>query len=176
MRTRRGHSLVECLITIGLIGATLSIVAVAMSQMRLSCRRVSEASAAELELERFAVQLRSDAHQALSVEREGSDDANETSGTLLFKLSDERSVKYTLRTTHLERLLERGDEIRHRETYRLPRSFTALWQVQTDRSLPLVSLKLEPGPLGPGVPLEVQPIQIDAAVGLFPSLLSRDES
>ena len=174
MRTRRGHSLVECLITIGLIGATLSIVAVAMSQMRRSCQRVSQASTTELELERFAFQLRTDAHRALSVEREGANDA--TGPALLFRLADELSVKYTLQATHVERLLHRGDEVRHRETYRLPKSFTAAWQVQTDRPAPLVSLKLEPGPVGSSVSLGFQSIQIDAAVGLFPSLLPSDES
>ena len=176
MRTRRGHSLVECLITIGLIGATLSVVAVAMSQMRRSSQRVSEASMTELELERFSLQLRTDAHRALSVEREGANGANATAGTLLFGLADELSVKYTLQATHVERLLHRGDEVRHRETYRLPKSFTAAWQVQTDRPAPLVSLKLEPGPVGSSVSLGFQAIQIDAAVGLFPSLLPSDES
>ena len=174
MRTRRGHSLVECLITIGLIGATLSILAVAMSRMHRSCLRVSQASTAELELERFALQLRTDAHQALSVERDGANDA--TAGTLLFTLADDLSVKYTLQATRVERLLRRGDEVRHRETYRLPKSFTAAWQVRTDRSSPLVSLKLEPGPVGSSVSLGFQSIQIDAAVGLFPSLLPSDES
>ena len=174
MRTRRGHSLVECLIAIGLIGATLSIVAVAMSQMHRSCRRVSEASTTELELERFAFQLRTDAHQAISVEREGANGA--TADALLFGLAHELSVKYTLQATHVERLLHRGDEVRHRETYRLPKSFTAAWQVRTDRSSPLVSLRLEPGPVGSSVSLGFQAIQIDAAVGLFPSLLPSDES
>jgi len=176
MRTRRGHSLVECLIAIGLIGATLSIVALAMSQMRRSCRRVSQASTTELELERFAFQLRTDAHQALSVELEGADDATAAAGTLLFNLADELSVKYTLQAVQVERLVHRGDEVRHRETYRLPKSFTAAWEVQTDRPLPLVSLKLEPGPVGSNVSLGFQSIQIDAAVGLFPSLLPSDES
>jgi type II secretory pathway pseudopilin PulG len=176
MRTRRGHSLVECLIAISLIGATLSIVAVAMNQIRRTCRRVSEVSTVELELQRFAAQLRADAHQALSVEQTGANDANAAGGTLLLSLAGERSVKYTLRATHVERLLHRGDELRQRETYGLPKSVTAAWQVQTDRSLPLVSLKLEPGPVESGRPQGIQSIQINAAVGLFPALLSSDES
>ena len=176
MRTRRGYSLVECLITIILIGATLSVVAVAMSRMRLSCVRVSRASTEELELERFALQLRTDAHQALSVEEEEGNDATATGPALVFRLADGRWVQYTVQATHVERLLHRGDEVRHRETYRLPKSFAAVWQVQTDRSLPLVSLKLEPGPIGSSVSLGFQTIQIDAAVGLFPSQLPSDES
>lgn len=174
MRTRRGHTLVECLITIGLIGATLSIVAVAMNQIRLASQRVGQAATTEIDLERLALQLRTDAHRARSVKQEPANDA--TGGTLWFSLDDELSAKYTLRTTHLERRLQRGDEVRHRETYRLPKSFTAEWQVQTDRSSPLVSLKLEPGPVGSSISLGFQTIQIDAAVGIFPSPLPSDES
>ena len=176
MRTRRGHTLVECLITIGLIGAVMTTVAVAMHGMRRSCRTVRQESTVELDLGRLAAQLRTDAHRALSVKHEDSDDPNETPDTLSFTLAADLSVKYTLRETHIERLLSAGDEIRHRETYRLPASFGADWQVQTDRPSPLVSLILEPESADPGSPFGFRTIQIDAAVGLFPPSLPRDES
>jgi type II secretory pathway pseudopilin PulG len=176
MRNRRGHSLIECLVTIGLIGMTLSIVAVAMSQMRRSCQRVGEASTAELELERFSFQLRTDAHRALSAKRKAADGEGPNGPELLFTLADRQRVKYTLQTTRVERLLYQGDEVRHRDSYGLPKSFTGDWELRTDRSSPLVSLKLEPGSVESVGPMGYQSIQIDAAVGLLPSPRPRDES
>ena len=176
MRNRRGHSLVECLITIGLIGATMSTVAVAMHGMRRSCRTVREESATQLELGRLAAQLRTDAHRALSVKQDNSVDPTATANAVSFSLAADVSVEYTLQATQIERLLRSGDEIRHRETYRLPVSVTAGWQVRTDRASTLVSLILQPASAALGGPLGFQTIQIDAAVGLLPPPLPRDES
>jgi len=176
MKSRRGHSLVECLISVGLIGAVMSTVAVAMHGMRRSCRTVREESTSQLELGRFAAQLRTDAHRALSVNRKGSVDPSVAADVVSFALAAEVSVEYTLQATQIERLLRTGGEIRHRETYRMPISCTAGWQVQTDRASPLVSLILQPASTQPGGPLGFQTIQIDAAVGLLPPPPPRDES
>jgi len=168
MRTRRGYYLAECLVAIALMGATFSTVAVATSGMYRCCRRVREESAGELELVRLAAQLRADAHQALSVREEGPADAKAAAAkTLLLTLGDERSVHYTLRAGRVERVLSRGDEPAHRETYRLPGSFTARWQVGDGRPARMVSLMLVPGPVGSNTPSGSQAIRIDAAVGLL---------
>ena len=181
MRTRRGSSLFECLIAIGLIGATFSTVAVAMSGMYRTHRRVRGEAGRELELERFAAQLRADAHQALSVEEEtvadpNAADPNAAVKILSLTLPGGRSVHYTLQERRVERVLRRGDELLHRETYRLPGAFIARWGVARDRSWPMVSLMLEPGPAGPDSPLGFQAMRIDAAVGLLRSPPAPNES
>ena len=68
MKSRRGYSLIECLVTIALIGTAMTTVAVSMSGMQLACQRVREETIAEMELQRLAVQLRADAHEALSAQ------------------------------------------------------------------------------------------------------------
>ncbi len=175
MRTRRGHTLVECLIAIGLIGVVMSTLAVAMHGMHRSCQSVRKDSTTDLELGRLAAQLRTDAHRALSVKQKDSDEPEGTAA-VSFALTAGVSVEYTLRATHVERLLRAGDEIRHRETYRLPNSSTATWQLRTDRTSPLVSLILQPVSAELGGPLGSGTIQIDAAVGLLPPPLPRDKS
>ena len=176
MKKRQGYSLVECLVAIGLISATLSTVAVATSGMYRCCQRVRGESVTELELERLAAGLRADAHQALSVKLDGHTDTEEAVDTLVLTLADERSVQYTLRAQRVERVLHYGDEVRHRETYRLPASFTARWEIERNRLLPMASLLLDPGPVGSNSPLGFQAMRIDAAVGLLQPLLAPRES
>ena len=165
MRTRGGFSLVECLIAISLMAVVFSTIAVAMSGLRRASRRIREESQVELDLERLSSQLRADAHLALSVDLEAPD-------ALLLTLRDERSVRYTLQARSVERVLRQGEEPRHRETYRLPPSCTADWQVDADRPAPMVSLTIDPGAAGSTNPLGFQAMRIDAAVGLLRASLT----
>jgi len=167
MSTRRGFTLTETVVAIGLVSATLTAVAVATAGMYRACRHVRQESAVGLELGRLASQLRADAHGALSVEVQSADDAEGDAGALLLTLPDGGSVRYTLRTGHVDRVLRRGDEVPHRETYRLPPALVARWQIERGRTVPLVSLLLEPGPVGTSGPLGRQPVRVDAAVGLL---------
>jgi type II secretory pathway pseudopilin PulG len=176
MKTRRGHSLVECVIAIGLIGATFTTVAVAMSGMYRTSRRVCRAAGTELDLERFAAQLRGDAHQSLSVKEDIVTSPSGDAKTLSLTLTSERSVYYTLREGHVERVLRRGDALQHRETYRLSGAFTARWFVDRDRARPMVSLILEAGAAGASSPLGFQAMRIDAAVGLLRPLPAPSQS
>lgn len=177
MKKRRGYSLVECLITIGLIGAVLSIVAVVTNRVHCSCRRVAETSAAELELERFSAQLRSDAHRAVSVEKvEGNGDETPFTG-LLLELADGSSVNYSLHTDYLERLRRPAGEAAQRETYRFPKSFSAVWQIDQERPRPLVSLRMDPtADIGTYNSIGMRSIRINAAVGVLPRPFSPEES
>ncbi len=176
MRTRQGHTLIECMVAIVLLGATLATVSVAISGVYRCRQRVGEESATELDLQRFAAQLRADAHRAVSVKKEKPDDSGEAVNTLLLTLTDGRSVEYTVEGRYVERVLRQGDRSRHRETYRLAKAFAAHWQVQRDRPSPLVSLMLDPATGGANGPLGIQTIRIDAAVGLLRSPIAPHES
>jgi len=167
MRKRSGYSLVECLAAMSLIAATLATIAVAMHGMRRSCQRVGEESAADLDMERLAAQLRSDAHRARSVVIEPPADPDMPAHTLVLTLADNRTVQYTLATARLDRRVHQDGEVRHRESYRLPRSFTAQWQVDPARYRPMASLMVVPGRMESGSTLGFDPIRIDAAVGLL---------
>lgn len=173
MRKRGGFSLVECLIAISLMAVVFSTIAVAMSGLRRCSRRIREESQVELDLERFSSQLRADAHLALSVDLEDSADPGSAANTLLLTLTDERSVRYTLQARSIQRVLRQGEEPRHRETYRLPPSCTAHWQVDVDRPSPMVSLRIDPGAADSTNPFGFQAMRIDAAVGLLRASLTQ---
>ena len=144
MKRRRGHSLVECLMAISLMTVAFGTVIVALEGMFRASRQVRNEAEMQLELVRFAAQFRADVHQALAVEADGLDDPGATATAILLPLPEGRTVRYTLGPGRVERVLSRGDAVEHRETYRLPRSWSPGWQVQTDRSRPVVSLVLEP--------------------------------
>ncbi len=167
MRRRNGFTLVECLAAIALIGVAMTTVAVAMTGMHRACQRVREEIASEMELQRFAVQLRADAHEALSAKQEGGKEENAASDSILLALSDEESVQYTVQAGHIQREQRRGDELLHRETYGLPDSYTAHWELKKNGSAAMASLKLEPQPVELSGRMGDQPIQINAAVGLL---------
>ncbi len=176
MRTRQGYTLVECMVAIVLIGVTLATVSVALSGVYRCRQRVGEESAMELDLQRFAVQLRADAHDAVSAEEQKPDEPDAAVVTLLLKLTDDRSVEYTLEGRHVERVLRQGDRLRHRDTYRLPKAYAAHWQVRRDRPLPIASLMLNPETTGGNGPLRIRAIRLDAAVGLLRGPIAPNKS
>ncbi|NLX97823.1 MAG: hypothetical protein GXY83_16795 [Rhodopirellula sp.] len=168
MRARRGYSLIETLAAMTLVTTTFTAVAVSLHQMYRSTRSVQDELSMELELGRFAIQFRADAHQALSVEMEDSVKTKTDSQTLSLVLPDERTVHYVLQPRRIDRTVRRGAEARHRETYRLPRWFAPRWQLEPERPPAIVSLLLAPRPAVSGSP-PVVAVRVDAAVGLLRS-------
>ncbi len=176
MRRRKGFTLVECLAAIAMIGAAMTTVAVAMSGMHRACQRVREEIASEMELQRLAVQLRADAHEALSAKQEEGEEENAAPGSVLLALGNEESVQYTVQAGHIQRVQRRGDELLHRETYRLPEEYSAHWELKKNGSAPMVSLKLEPHPVELSGRMGDRPVQINAAVGLLTQGPTQPES
>lgn len=168
MTARRGYSLIETLAAITLVSTTFTTVAVALHGMYRSTQRVQEELAVERELERFSVQFRADAHEATSAKAEPSSDPKKDPQILSLSLADKQIAQYTLQPQRIDRALRRGDEVRHRETYRLPKGSVSRWQVQGERQIAIVSLILERQPAGSGG-LRAQTVHVDAAVGLLRS-------
>lgn len=162
MRIRCGYSLVECLVAIALATTAITTVAVTMSGMHRAYRQVREQTLSEMELNRFAAQLRADAHRALSANLEEEEN---TAAQLI--LSNEETVRYTLQEGRIQRDQKRNDKLVHHESYALPDACTARWEIVKDESTPMLSLRLEPGPLQQSGPPSGQSQQINAAVGLL---------
>lgn len=167
MRTRRGHTLLECTVAFALFGTILSTVGLTLHAMARSERRVGAALLADRELERLAVQLRQDAHQATSATATDVRDQKPLQSALSLALPAGETVHYTLQSERVERVLRHEQTLRHRETYRLPAATGARWQVQTERPVPLVSLVLERDQSPSSVPVGVGTCRVDAAVRLF---------
>lgn len=169
MNARRGHTLIEATVVITMFGVILSTVALALHATRQANRHVRDESAAEVELTRFAAQLRSDAHQAASARLDDPKPAGAHPLLLSLVLADNQTVDYTLQPQRIQRELRRGKAVMHRETYRLPASLTSKWLLRTGDRFSMVSLALEPvagRSVGDTVTV---PCRVDAAVHLFRS-------
>lgn len=169
MSTRRGQSLVECLVAMTLFGTAFGAVALTLHALQRSECRVRDALDADREWERLSAQLREDAHQATSAVAAEADRQPESASELQLALPAEQTVKYTVQAARVERLLRHQQAVLHRETFRLPAATRARWQVQTDRHTPLVSLRLDPEPGRWSEGIGVGPCRLDAAVRLIGS-------
>ncbi|MHB8897272.1 MAG: PulJ/GspJ family protein [Thermoguttaceae bacterium] len=166
MKRLRGYSLIECLAAIALTGTAMTIVAVSMSGMHRACQRVREETIAETELQRLAVQLRTDAHQARSAREEKVDaprGGKDLVPALRLDLGDQEVVQYTAHRGLVWREHHRNRQVLERETYRLIPAQTVRWKVDTTGTFPFVSLQLEADPGDPAG----RSRQVQAAVGLL---------
>ncbi len=169
MKRRRGYSLIECLVTIALMGTVMTTVAVSMSGMLRACQRAGDETNAEMEFQRLAAQLRADAHEALSGQQEDGADRDQKmpASMLRLVLNDEEEVRYTLGVGAVEREHRRKKEVVHRETYRIPAGYTAGWKLETRNPLPIVSLQFEPEPVSLGSPTGLRALEVTAVIGVL---------
>jgi type II secretory pathway pseudopilin PulG len=167
MKKRNAYSLVECLATLAIIATVMTTVAVSMSGLHRACRHVQRDTASEMDLQRFAAQLRTDAHGALSAQQEVAEADDNTVGSMLLLLGEEESVRYTVTADRIQREHLQNEKVIHRESYRIPETCQARWKVKENGSAPMVSLQLDPDPADPNGPLGQQTIQVNAAIGLL---------
>jgi type II secretory pathway pseudopilin PulG len=166
MRPRRGHTLIETLVVVGLVGAALTTVTLTLHTLYRSERRLRDGQTLGRAWDRLACQLRQDAHQALSATLAG-DAADAATTELSLALPSAETIRYTLRPDHIERLVRRDDTVRHRELYPLPAFSLARWQIQTERALPLVTLTVSGPPAGGQVPGDAELCRAAAVVKLL---------
>ncbi len=169
MKKHRGYSLIECLVTIALIGTVMTTVAVSMSGMQRACHRAGEETSAEMELQRLAAQLRADAHEALSGQQEdgAGTDPKTPAGVLRLVLNDEEEIRYTLGARTVNREHRRNKEVVHRESYRIPAGYAVGWKLDTGNPLPIVSLQFEPEPGCIGSPTGIRALEVAAVIGVL---------
>lgn len=167
MRKHNGYTLVECLAAIAMIGTAMTTVAVSMSGIHVAYRQMESDSFGEMEWQRLAVQLRTDAHQARSASQEGETDENQPGNTLRLTLHEKEVLRYIVDGRQVRREHSRNDKVVHREDYRLPENCTAHWVLKTDGPSSVASLELELDSAETIGQAAHPVLQIDAAVGLF---------
>jgi len=142
MRSRRGHTLAECLIVITLVATVMGTVSLTLHSLYQADRRVRDTVAHEKSLDRFAAQLRSDAHQAVSATIGQPSSESDPATELQLELAGDETIQYRIHEQNIERVVRRADTVQHRETYPLPTSSPG-WQLREDGTSPVVSLALE---------------------------------
>lgn len=148
MRQRRGgHSLVEMLVAIMLLGTLLGTVSVAVSGMFRVDQTMRDELARDGALERFSAQFRSDVHQAASA----SLGEGPAAGELTLQGANDRATRYTVEPQKIQRVVKVGETTVHRETYGLGAKG---WKIEKDNGAPIVSVLLSDA------------IRVDAVVNL----------
>jgi prepilin-type N-terminal cleavage/methylation domain-containing protein len=167
MKRRRGFSLVECVVAIGLIAVAFTTVAVATGGIRRALARLRADVEIELAIERLAIQLRADAHEALAADLPAPVEQAAPAGSLRLTLNGQRRIDYSIRADRIERVVRRQGTVAHRETYRLPESPAACWALSSEGAAPIVALKIAPAPPGGADSIARRGVEIQAAVGLL---------
>lgn len=162
MRRHNGFSLIECLIAMALATTAMTVVAVTLIAVQRAHRGVRDRTVSEMQLHRFANQLRADTHRSVSVELEdGKGDI------LRLALSDRETIQYTLQAGRIQRDHRRNEDIVHHETYRLPDNCVTRWKLDESGSAAMVSFQLDPEPVEQSGRVGGRSEEIKAAVGLL---------
>jgi type II secretory pathway pseudopilin PulG len=167
MKRRRGFSLVECVVANGLIAVAFTTVAVATGGIRRALARLRADVEIELGIERLAIQLRADAHEALAADLPAPVEQSAPAGSLRLTLHGQRRIDYSIRAERIERVVRQQGTVAHRETYRLPGSPAVCWTLSSGAAAPIVALQVAPAPPGGADSIARGGVEIQAAVGLL---------
>jgi hypothetical protein len=138
---RRGKSLIEALIIISLMSVIIGLAATSLAtlfRLRYVMVRDTEQAAA---LDRLALRLRLDAHEATSAAADNG---------YLLKFADGQSIRYSFAAPRVVREVRRDDELVHRDTFLMPRHALATFDEDSiGRGLLRFSIKPEQTKLPP---------------------------
>ena len=134
-----GYTLVEMMVVVAITSLVLSSVAVALHSLYRVDRRMRSHMVNTTTLTRLSLQLRRDAHRAVSVEK--IDGENGVS-KLMLALTDGNVVQYEAGPGRLLRIARSGEDVRHREVYRLPKKAGVRWKTEAERIPAFVSLEI----------------------------------
>lgn len=161
-RRPKGYTLVEALVSIVLVGTTLSTITVALHGLFRAEHRIADRLEQDRVLENMAVRLRIDVHDVQSA---SIDMAEESQATLMLSMPGSRSIRYSFRDGQLDRSVHMGDELSHHDSFVASGIQAAKWSLSPAESPTLVLLEL--------VALDRErtkrmaaPIRIQAAIGI----------
>jgi type II secretory pathway pseudopilin PulG len=157
-RVRRGKSLVELLVVIGLTGVVMAMTSTTLVATFRAERQIRRDLAQQQTLARLATRFRADCHasRAASVDR-----------LCELALPDERSIRYSAASSGIERVVLRGGNVEHRDTFALANGA----RVKIDAPAPffgrLVRLTIQPDPEAyRPYATAIRPVTLEAAVGI----------
>ena len=141
-RCRRGHSLVEMLVALTLLGSLLGTVSVTVSAMFRADQTMRDELLRDRALESVTASFRADVHQAVSASLVEPGEGDAPALELTLQGPGDQTVAYILGPRDVQRVVRRGETIVHRETYAL--SATG-WEAKTENGGPLVLALLGDG-------------------------------
>ena len=140
--SRRGYSLVECLVVISLVAVTLGTVTLTLHGLRRNDMSLRDELGQEQSIDRVASFLRQDVHLANAAELVADPMSAKPTNALKLNLGSNRSAEYSLAGDEVHRFVRDGDQITQRDTFSIRSASAGSWQIDTAHERPLVTLWL----------------------------------
>jgi len=135
---RRGWTLIEMTIYIGIASVLLPIVFVTVAQAMRASDHVREQSESASSLERLARRFRDDVHEAAAATlAQGGKE-------LVLTLAGERRIRYKSTAAAFERTVKAGDVTQERDTFPLPSLAPGEFEVRSDPAEAVLLLRVVP--------------------------------
>ena len=163
---RCGKSLIEALVVISLMSIILGLAVTSLGSLfRLRYVMVRDAEQAA-SLDRLAMRLRLDAHEAVSTQLQNS---------CLLEFADGRTIQYSFAAPRIVREVRREGKVVHQDTFSLPRQSLTTFDEEKFGSGRLVRISIQPEQTK--VPRRELPrtAVIEAAVGIHGTLVKAED-
>lgn len=160
---RRGITLVELMVVVTMSGVIFSAAAVCLHGMYRADQRVRQESLHRSAVSRLARQLRTDAHRAVTARQ--LDDSPDGDQGLVFAGPWKRTIEYRVQDSEILRTVKDGDQVLHRDAFRLQRGARVAWQIDDGR-IPMAAVQIVRASRGGADASDLQD-RIEAAVGVI---------
>ena len=160
---RRGITLVELMVVVTMSGVIFSAAAVCLHSMYRADQRVRQETLHRSAVSRLARQFRTDAHRAVAA-RQLDDNPADAQG-LVFAGPSKRTIEYRVQDSEILRTVKDGEQVRHRDAFRLERGARVAWQID-DGPKPMAAVQIVRASPGGAASNGLQD-RIEAAVGVI---------
>ncbi len=144
--SRSAFTLIELLVVMAVFSVVFATASLSMFALFRTSDGVTTGLQAALQQDRFAAQLRRDAHASLEVKTSSAPQSPEVATILQLSQPDGRVIEYRLQPEQIEREVRSADQILSVDSFRVPPRCDIGWMVDRQRLHPLVTVQLCPHP------------------------------
>ncbi len=164
---RKAFTLIEMLVVMGVFSALFGTVTLSLYAMFRTSDGLSEAVSEVVQQQRFAAQLRRDAHEALAAQVTSPQESPIAATLLRLSLADGRWFEYRLQETRIERHVRKGDAVLSIDSYSVWPVIDRGWILSdpTSGSLLTVYLHRQAGSVTSAKP-QLPPLPVKAALSV----------
>jgi prepilin-type N-terminal cleavage/methylation domain-containing protein len=136
-RDMQGFSLIEVMVTISIGSLVLISVGVALTSLFRAESSLREQTLQSSIRSRFELEMRTDLHQAISVEPLPGTEAAQG---FMLKGPNARRIEYRIQESQIQRTAFDQETLKHRDGFRLPRYTTATYRIAQENGQSILSL------------------------------------
>ena len=161
----KAFTLIELVAAMSIFSAIFVTMLLALHAVQNTTGGVTDGIASAVRQQRFAIQLRTDAHQAHNAVLRQADPQEPAKSVLELTLADRQLIRYRLFEDRIERRASRGDAPVHQESFPSSPVLHKGWSLDAARPYPLLTVYLHQfAATQPNATATLTPIRIDAAL------------